>query len=73
MQIARLLPLALLAVVALAAPASAEDKSIAAPDYEFAPKSESIDVGDTITWNFPGPAEHTATSNPGSPRSSTRA
>ena len=67
MQIARLLPLALLAVVALATPASAEDKSIAAPDYEFAPKSESIDVGDTITWTFPGPAEHTATSNPGQP------
>jgi len=67
MQIARLLPLALLAVVALATPASAEDKSIAAPDYEFAPKSESIDVGDTVTWNFTGPAEHTATSNPGQP------
>ena len=24
-------------------------------------------MGDTVTWNFTGPAEHTATSNPGQP------
>jgi len=67
MQIARLLPLALLAVVALATPASAEDRSIAVPDSRFAPKSESVDVGDTVTWNFTGDYEHTAESYPGQP------
>jgi plastocyanin len=67
MRITRLLPPALLAVFALAAPASAEDTSVAAPDYEFNPKNVSIAVGDTITWNFEGPSQHTATSNSGQP------
>jgi plastocyanin len=67
MRIARLLPLALLAVAALAAPALAEDRTVGAPDYEFTPKSASIDVGDTVTWTFDGPSEHTATSNAGQP------
>ena len=67
MRIVPLLPLSLLAVAAFAAPALAEDKSVGAPDYEFTPKSVSVDVGDSITWNFTGPSEHTATSNSGQP------
>jgi plastocyanin len=57
----------LLTLLALAAPAIAEDTSVDAPDYEFTPKSASIAVGDTVTWNFEGPSEHTATSSPGQP------
>ena len=67
MRIARLLPLALLAVAALATPALAVDKSIAVPDYRFSPKSESVDVGDTVTRNFTGDQVHTAESYPGQP------
>ena len=67
MRTTRLLLPALLTLLALAAPAIAEDTSVDAPDYEFTPKSASIAVGDTVTWNFKGPSEHTATSNPGQP------
>ena len=67
MRTTRLLLPALLLLLALAAPALAEDKTVDAPDYEFAPKNTSISVGDTVTWNFTGPSEHTATSNPGQP------
>ena len=67
MRTTRLLLPALLTLLALAAPAIAEDTSVDAPDYEFTPKSASIAVGDTATWNFMGPSEHTATSNPGQP------
>ena len=66
MRIAPLLPLALLSVAALAAPALAEDRTVAAPDYKFAPKNVSIDVGDTITWRNNGVAQHSATANNGS-------
>jgi plastocyanin len=67
MRIAPLLPLALLSVVALATPASAEDRSVAVVDYRFSPKSESIDVGDAVTWNFTGDQVHTAESYGGQP------
>jgi plastocyanin len=67
MRKTRFLAPALFSALALAAPAVAEDKTVNAPDYEFAPKNESIAVGDTVTWNFTGPSEHTATSNPGQP------
>ena len=67
MRIARLVPPVLIAVFALVAPAGAEDQSVSAPDYEFTPKSDSVAVGDTVTWNFKGPSGHTTTSNPGQP------
>ena len=65
MKIARLLPLVLISGLLLAVPASAEDASISVPDFKFAPKSATIDVGDTVTWNFQGPTDHTATSDRG--------
>jgi plastocyanin len=67
MRTARLLAPTLIAVLALAAPAGAEDQSVAVSDYEFNARNVSIDVGDTITWNFVGPTEHTSSSNPGQP------
>jgi plastocyanin len=67
MRKTRLIAPALLSALAVAAPAVAADKTVDAPDYEFAPKNTSISVGDTITWNFTGPSEHTATSNSGQP------
>jgi plastocyanin len=65
MKSARLLPLVLISSLMLAVPASAEDASISVPDFKFAPKSSTIDVGDTVTWNFKGPTDHTATSDRG--------
>ncbi len=65
MKPARLLPLVLISSLMLAVPASAEDASIRVPDFKFAPKSTTIDVGDTVTWNFEGPTDHTATSDRG--------
>jgi plastocyanin len=67
MRTTRLIAPALITALALAAPAAAEDQTVNAPDYEFAPKNTSIAVGDTVTWNFTGPSEHTATSNSGQP------
>lgn len=54
--------LAFLGALLAAAPASAEDASISVPDYEFAPARVKVDPGDTVTWNFVGPTQHTATS-----------
>jgi plastocyanin len=65
MKSARLLPLVLISSLMLAVPASAEDASISVPDFKFAPKTATIDVGDTVTWNFKGPTDHTATSDRG--------
>jgi plastocyanin len=65
MRIVRLLPLIVITSLMLAVPASAEDASIDVPDFKFSPKSSTIDVGDTVTWNFKGPTQHTATSNRG--------
>ena len=65
MKIVRLIPPVLIALFVLVAPAGAVDQSVSAPDYEFTPKSVSVDVGDTVTWNFKGPSEHTSTGNSG--------
>jgi plastocyanin len=58
----RSLPLAAVLAIALAAPAAAADRSVEVPDFEFAPRTVQIEPGDTVTWNFAGPSEHTATS-----------
>ncbi|MBN1527919.1 MAG: cupredoxin domain-containing protein [Thermoleophilaceae bacterium] len=68
MRQTRLIAPALISALALAAPAVAEDKTVdTTKDYEFAPKSTSIAVGDTVTWTFPDSVEHTATSYKGQP------
>jgi plastocyanin len=60
-----LLPLTLLAAIGAAAPASAADQSVRVPDFEFSPRLVEIDPGDSVTWNFAGPAGHTSTSSSG--------
>lgn len=65
MRIVRLLPVVVISSLLLAVPAGAEDSSVAVPDFKFSPKGTAIDVGDTVTWNFTGPTQHTATSNRG--------
>ena len=58
------IPLALLASLALAAPASAADVEIGVVSFAFEPSSRSIAVGDTVIWNF-NSTGHTTTSNHG--------
>jgi plastocyanin len=65
MRISRLLPVAVLASLFAAVPATAADQSADVVDYAFEPKGLKIDPGDTVTWSFKGPTEHTATSDPG--------
>jgi plastocyanin len=63
MRLSRLvLPLALLIPLVLAAPAGAADESVIADEtFTFTPRTVSIDVGDTVTWNF-ADSGHTTTS-----------
>jgi LPXTG-motif cell wall-anchored protein len=35
-------------------------------DFEFAPSSVTVDVGDTVTWSNEGPTPHSATADDGS-------
>jgi plastocyanin len=46
-----------------AAPRAAETKNVTAKDFEFAPKTISVNVGDTITWTNDGPSPHTVTAD----------
>jgi plastocyanin len=62
-----LAPLTALAALALASPSLAADVGIGVePTFEFAPKTQSIAVGDTVTWNF-NDGGHSSTSLPGQP------
>ena len=65
MRTLRLLSLTLLSVLVLAPPALAADAAVDVPDFEFKAKKVSVDPGDTVTWNFTGPTEHTATADKG--------
>jgi LPXTG-motif cell wall-anchored protein len=44
---------------------AAADTSVTIRDFEFAPASVTIDVGDTVTWNNDGPTPHSATADEG--------
>jgi plastocyanin len=61
MVLPRSLPLAFAIGLALAAPAAAADRSVDVIDFEFRPATVQIDPGDTVTWTFTGPTDHTAT------------
>jgi plastocyanin len=56
-----LIPLAVVAPLALAPGASARDWTVDAIDYSFIPDERTIAVGDSVTWNFKA-AGHTSTS-----------
>jgi hypothetical protein len=45
---------------------AAASKSVTIRDFEFAPSTINIGVGDTVTWTNQGPSIHTATANDGS-------
>jgi plastocyanin len=68
MRITRLTlaPITALAALGVAAPSLAADVAIGVTDYEFTPKTQTIAVGDTITWNFTD-KDHSTTSRPGQP------
>jgi plastocyanin len=63
-----LIPLALLAFLALASPAAAFDWSVNVVDYEFQPEERHISEGDSVTWNFAVDG-HTSVSKRGQPDS----
>jgi LPXTG-motif cell wall-anchored protein len=44
---------------------AAADTSVTISDFEFAPTSVTVDVGDTVTWNNDGPTPHSATADDG--------
>jgi plastocyanin len=58
-------PLALAGVLAAAAPVGAADARLDVVDYYFSPSSAQVDPGDTVTWSFVGPTDHTTTSKAG--------
>jgi plastocyanin len=61
----RSLPFALLAVVALAAPASAADSTVTVDDDFFKETTVRIQPGDSVSWSWVGSDSHTVTANPG--------
>src|SRR5262245_56151862 len=61
-----LLALFTLVPLAGAAPRAAETKNITVKDFEFVPKTISVNAGDTITWTNEGPSPHTVTADDGS-------
>jgi plastocyanin len=45
---------------------AAADTGVTISDFRFAPRSITIDVGDTVTWTNEGPTAHSATADDGS-------
>jgi plastocyanin len=45
---------------------AAADTGVTIRDFEFAPASVTVDVGDTVTWTNDGPTPHSATADDGS-------
>jgi LPXTG-motif cell wall-anchored protein len=63
MTVVALVALFTLVPFADAAPRAAETKTISIKDFEFAPKTISVGVGDTITWTNDGPSPHTVSAD----------
>ena len=42
---------------------SASATTVNVSDFKFVPNSVTVNVGDTVTWDFHGPAPHSATAN----------
>jgi plastocyanin len=62
-----LAPLTAFAALGLASPSLAADLGVGVePTFEFAPKTQAVAVGDTVTWTF-NDAGHSTTSLPGQP------
>jgi plastocyanin len=62
-----LAPLTAFAALGLASPSLAADFGVGVEStFEFAPKTQTVAVGDTVTWNF-NDGGHSTTSLPGQP------
>lgn len=62
-----LAPLIALALLGVASPSLAADFGIGVEStFEFAPKTQTVAVGDTVTWTF-NDGDHSTTSLPGQP------
>lgn len=55
----------LLAGGSAAPPAVAADATVQVSNFAFSPKTVSVALGDTVTWEFPDSTAHTTTSNQG--------
>jgi plastocyanin len=69
MRMNRLLiaPLTAAAALGVAAPSLAADFAVDVKNYEFGPKTQTIGVGDSVTWSFTD-GGHSTTSNAGQPQ-----
>jgi plastocyanin len=61
-----LAPLTAVAALAVTSPSLAAESTIGVDNYDFAPATQRIAVGDTVTWNFLSDG-HSSTSVPGQP------
>jgi plastocyanin len=61
-----LAPLTAIAALGVVSPSLAAESAIGVADFDFSPATETIAVGDTVTWNF-NAAGHSTTSLPGQP------
>lgn len=69
MRMNRLLlaPLTAAAALGVAAPSLAADVGVDVKDFEFGPKTQTIGVGDSVTWTFTN-GGHSTTSNASQPQ-----
>jgi plastocyanin len=61
-----LAPLTALVALGAVSPSLAAESSIGVDNYDFAPPTQQIAVGDTVTWSF-NEGQHSTTSLPGQP------
>jgi plastocyanin len=61
-----LAPLTAIAALCVASPSLAAESNIGVADFDFTPATQSIAVGDTVTWAF-NASNHSTTSLPGQP------
>jgi len=61
-----LAPLTAIAALGVASPSLAAESTIGVANFDFSPATETIAVGDTVTWSF-NEGQHSTTSLPGQP------
>jgi plastocyanin len=61
-----LAPLTAIAALGVVSPSLAAESTIGVANFDFTPATETIAVGDTVTWNF-NDGNHSTTSLPGQP------
>ena len=61
-----LAPLTAIAALGVVSPSLAAESNIGVADFDFTPATQTIAVGDTVTWTF-NASNHSTTSRPGQP------